>query len=129
MSKDTNRNFIFRNIDVLIYISSFIDDFMLLPFALTCKTCHDAIIASHRNYRMSCLSYFCHRVAMTKWALDIYPQGSSKVINLAALHDSLDVIIWHQKQKRLYIAIRGADRPCPCTVRHVQMQLRMVICM
>ncbi len=64
---------VFHNIDVLIYIASFIHDKMLLPFVLTSKSCLEATIASHRHFHMSSLSYFSRRIEMAKWVLDINP--------------------------------------------------------
>jgi hypothetical protein len=49
---------VFNNVDVLIYIASFIYDKMLLPFVLTSKSCLEATIASHRHFHVTSLSYF-----------------------------------------------------------------------
>jgi hypothetical protein len=85
---------VFHNIDVLIYIASFIHDKMLLPFVLTSKSCLEAAIISHRHFQLSSLSYYSRRVQMANFVLDINPQTFSKLINLAAYNGELDVIIY-----------------------------------
>ncbi len=91
---------IFNNIDVLLHISSFIDELMLLPFVLTCKSCLEATILSHRQFLKSSLSYYCQRREMAGWVLGMSQNlhSSSNLINLAAKHGSLDVIKWLRGQ-------------------------------
>lgn len=89
--------------DLVIYISSFIDDLILLPFVLTCKVFLEAAIASHRHFHKSSLSYYCRRVEMMQWALELNPPNHSKLMQFAALDGTLDVIQW----------LRNQNPPCP----------------
>jgi hypothetical protein len=123
----------FHNVDVLIYIASFIHDKMLLPFVLTSKSCLEATIASHRNFYISSLSYFSGRVQMANWVVDIHPQRITKLIKLAAHNGALDVII-HLREREPNLSsdidllcstaslnghlhvlqwLRSQDPPCP----------------
>ncbi len=93
---------IFHNIDMLVYIASYFDDNILLPFALTCKSCLEATIASHRDFHTSSMSYFCRHVEMVKWIMDLDTKlrsSSSKVMHYAVRNGALDVIKWlHNEQ-------------------------------
>ena len=128
----SSKYLLFDNIDVLIYIASFIHDKMLLPFVLTSKSCLEATIASHRLFHISSLSYFCRRVEMAKWVVDINPQSASKLIKFAAYNGALDVIIYLReknpniiwdsdiyynaaKNGHLHVLqwLRSQDPPCP----------------
>ena len=100
-SSISNISMVFHNIDLLIYIASFICDKMLLPFVLTSKSCLEASIASHRHFQLISLSYYSRRVEMAKWVLNINLQGISKLINYAAHNGALDVIMYLRERKRI----------------------------
>jgi hypothetical protein len=89
----------FYNVDVLVYIASFINDKWLLPFVLTSKSCLQAIIASHRHSLITSLNYFSTRVEMAMWVLDINPQNISKLIKFAAQIGALDVLIYLRERE------------------------------